>query len=169
MPVCCLQVRPVAGSVLLWPNITPGGLLEPRTVHAAEPPTAGASKYGVNVWFRGCAQRWWGELVVTAKQLVPVSWRPMWPSGLAGSWCIYCGRPVGTEISRWNRDNHESHCLFRDALEKLDWNRVKNGEQIVLKAEQKYGSLTRSITYNTGHLRQIADAIKPVDCNKQAQ
>ena len=51
-----LRVFPRTGRGVMWANYTPEGKLDGRTEHAGEPVTcAGATKWGLNAWFRGGA------------------------------------------------------------------------------------------------------------------
>jgi prolyl 4-hydroxylase len=53
-PAVNLRVKPKKGRAVLWSNITPEGLPEPRTIHAGESVQAAPGKevvkYGLNIW-----------------------------------------------------------------------------------------------------------------------
>jgi hypothetical protein len=46
-----ITVKPVAGTAVLWHNVTATTHVDPRTLHAGEP-VQHATKYAVNIWFR---------------------------------------------------------------------------------------------------------------------
>jgi prolyl 4-hydroxylase len=50
-PACAsdLRVQPHPGRAVLFANILPSGLPDPRTIHAGEPVLVG-TKYGLNIW-----------------------------------------------------------------------------------------------------------------------
>lgn len=50
-----VSVRPRAGNLLIWNNLTPDGDLNPRSMHCGSPVTAGV-KYVVTKWYR--ERRW---------------------------------------------------------------------------------------------------------------
>jgi hypothetical protein len=49
-PACGIRVTPQAGMAVLFPNVTPMGQPDGRTIHAGLPPTNNETKYGLNIW-----------------------------------------------------------------------------------------------------------------------